>query len=281
MNIGIIGYGIVGKSVAVSFQSKCHLYVYDPDYINTSTTEENIKFCKTINPIIENSAFIFICVPTPMKDDSVHSFDSSYMDATLDALAQALPPGQEHILIIKSTVVPSKVNEYIKHYSQLNIVISPEFLTEKNYITCALKPAYQIYGGQDIHTHKVQQLFEKHSICSPCKVAYCDPVGASLIKYMVNSFLAMKVGFMNQFYDVAKLSGTQMQWQEITEIFHHDTRVGNSHADVPGDDGQRGWGGKCFPKDVRAIIDDAKSHRYALDIMQTVWEYNRKLRDDH
>ncbi len=282
MNIGIIGYGIVGRSIAAGFQSRCSLYIYDssPKSYADDTAKEKIVLCQDVSAVIKNAEFIFVCVPTPRKKNTNHSFDGTHLDATLRAIAQSKLTNKKHILIIKSTVVPSKIREYVTEYPQLNLVICPEFLIEKNFIECFLKPNYRIYGGENEQTRKVHQLFEKHSICQPCKIAYTDYYSASIIKYMINSFLAMKVSYMNQFYDIAKLSGVQMRWEQLEEIFHYDTRVGNSHSNVPGHDGQRGWGGKCFPKDVSAIIDEAKMHGYTLDILQAVWDYNYSLRND-
>lgn len=282
MNIGVIAYGIVGKAVVAGFQKLCRIYVYDsnPRLAAECSLSEKTVFCRDVDTVIKNAEFIFICVPTPRRKGTEHSFDSTHLDNTLHDIAQSESIHPEHTIILKSTVVPSKVKEYLIRYPQLNLVVCPEFLVEKNSIHCFLSPDYRIYGGADEQTRKVHGLFEKYSICTPCKIAYTDHCSAAIIKYMINSFLAIKVSFMNQFHDLARLSGTQTSWQKLTEIFHYDNRTGNSHADVPGHDGKRGWGGKCLPKDISAIMSEAKAHNCNLDVLQAVWDYNRSLRDD-
>ena len=282
MNIGIIAYGVVGKAVAAGFQDRCCLYVYDrqPPSPAAAPTATEIAFCPDAATVVRNARFVFICVPTPQRKGVRHSFDGTHLDTTLRAIAHSKSTHSEHVLIIKSTVVPSKIREYLTAYPQLNLVICPEFLAEKNFIQCFLKPDYRIYGGAPAQTRKVHALFEKYSSCAPCKIAYTDHYGAAIVKYMINAFLATKVSLMNQFYDIAKSSGTQTPWSQLTEIFHYDSRTGNSHAAVPGHDGKRGWGGKCFPKDVSAIMDEAKAHGYNTDVLQAIQDYNRTLRDD-
>jgi UDP-glucose 6-dehydrogenase len=109
-------------------------------------------------------------------------------------------------------------------------------------------------------------------------VGHCDAIGAAVLKYMENCFLAMKVTFMNQFYDIVQASGTSDTWEHLAEIYHYDTRAGNSHYHVPGPDGDRGYGGKCFAKDVNAMIYYAESLGCNIDLMKKVWELNMKYR---
>ena len=109
-----------------------------------------------------------------------------------------------------------------------------------------------VFGGVNADTDAVEKLYKEHSECAECPVYKTDMVTASMVKYCINSFLATKVTFMNEMYDVLKASkGTD--WKTFTKIISTDPRIGSTHLKVPGNDGQRGYAGSCFPKDTSAL----------------------------
>jgi len=109
-----------------------------------------------------------------------------------------------------------------------------------------------VFGGINADTDAVEKFYKEHSICKQCPVYKTDIVTASMVKYCINSFLATKVTFMNEMYDVLRAAkGTD--WQTFTKIIANDPRIGNTHMKVPGNDGQRGYAGSCFPKDTNAL----------------------------
>ncbi len=109
-----------------------------------------------------------------------------------------------------------------------------------------------VFGGALSNTNEVEKLYKEHSTCNPCPVYKTDIVTASMVKYCINSFLATKVTFMNEMYDVLKAS-RGCDWNTFTKIISNDTRIGKTHMKVPGNDGQRGYSGSCFPKDTNAL----------------------------
>ena len=129
---------------------------------------------------------------------------------------------------------------------------NPEFLTEKNHVEDFRNPPMQIFGGLNADTDAVEELYKKHSVCKPCPTCKTDIVTASMVKYCINSFLATKVTFMNEMYDVLK-EAKGCDWNTFIEIISNDTRIGKSHMKVPGNDGMRGYAGYCFPKDTNAL----------------------------
>ena len=280
MNIGIIGYGVVGQAIHKGFESKAALHVYDPLY----PPEQASHFKPSCAEVWDACDYVFVAVPTPQKLEAGQlggEFDSSHVDQTLSDIAPLTTPaasGKRKILILTSTTLPSKIDEYREGYPQINLVVLPEFLTGKNAHRDFLNPEFRIIGGDPEHTCAVQELFERYSNCTPCKVGYCDAVGAAFIKYMINSYLALKVSFLNQFHDLFEQSGSRMTWTELSELFHYDARVGTSHKHVPGHDDDRGWGGKCFPKDVNAIMRDARKQGSPLSLLEEAWEYNLRIR---
>jgi UDPglucose 6-dehydrogenase len=277
MEIGIVGYGVVGKAVEYGFESLSDIYIYDPLYVDN----EEDKFMSSIEEVMRKSRIVFVCVPTPMTEVAGGPFDSTVIDSVMKEVGEAsaqwdLPP----VVVIESAVIPSKIKQYIKDYPKIRLVVSPEYLTEKEPFDKFINPDCRILGGSPEDTSEVQSAFEVFSICKRCDVGYCDAIGAAVIKYMENSFLAMKVSFMNQFYDLLKESGSETEWNHLARIFHFDSRMGNSHYKIPGHDGDRGWGGKCLPKDINAIIYEAKKLGCDLTIMEEVWKYNLENRED-
>jgi len=273
MNIGLIGYGIVGKAVEHGFKDKCNVFIYDPKLPEKSET--------SIKDLILKVDFVFIAVPTPMLDIYGGPSDTSIMDSVMTEVNNACidvikPP----IIIIKSAILPSRLADYAKFFPSLKLVKSPEYLTDKNSMDDFVNAKLLVLGGEREYTDQVEKLFKEFSICKPCKVGHCDLIAAGFLKYMENCYLAMKVIFMNQFYEVLRKSGSKSTWEEVAEIFHYDSRMGNSHYGVPGPDGDFGYGGKCLPKDVNGFIYYAQSLGYDLSLMKEVWNINMDIRKD-
>jgi UDPglucose 6-dehydrogenase len=155
-------------------------------------------------------------------------------------------------VIVKSTVPSYKLQNIKEQCVDLRIVYNPEFLTEKNYIEDFRNPAMHVFGGINADTDAVEKLYREHSACAECPVFKTDLTTASMVKYCINSFLATKVTFMNEMYDVLKAArGTD--WNTFSKIIATDPRIGSTHLKVPGNDGQRGYAGSCFPKDTNAL----------------------------
>ena len=251
MEIGIIGYGVVGKAIEYGFESHSDIHVYDPLYVNN----EEEKFLSSIEEVMQKSRIVFVCVPTPMTEVAGGPFDPTTIDGVMKEVGAAsskleFPP----VVVIESAVIPSKIKQYIEDYPDIRLVVSPEYLTEKDPFDKFINPDCRILDSSPDDTSEVQSAFEVFSICRRCDVGYCDAIGAAVIKYMENSFLAMKVSFMNQFYDLLKASGSKTEWNHLAEIFHFDSRMGNSHYRIPGHDGDRYWGGKCVMPNSKLLV---------------------------
>ena len=279
MNIGIIAYGVVGKAICAGFENKATLHVFDPNY----SPQQSSRFKASLEEVWQACDFTFIAAPTPQKliaGEPGGVFDSSHIDQIFADIAafEREKKSQNKIVILVSTTLPSKIKAYLKCYPELKLIVFPEFLTEKNSVQDFLNPAFRIIGGDPQHARAVQALFEQYSACAPCKIGYCDAIGASFIKYILNTFMALKVSFLNQFYDLFQHSGSHTDWQALSELLHYDTRIGTSHQHVPGHDGDRGWGGKCLPKDTNAIMRDAREQNSPLSLLEEAWEYNLRVR---
>jgi UDPglucose 6-dehydrogenase len=152
-----------------------------------------------------------------------------------------------------------------------NLVHAPEFLTAANATADYENSTWVLIGGNKNHCEKAEEVIRLSTIKATL-YHHSDIATASLFKYMANSFMATKVTFMNDLYHLAQAVG--VDWKEIKELAKNDSRLGASHWDVPGPDGQYGYGGACFPKDVSAIVEHGLDIGTPLKLLESVKEIN-------
>jgi len=251
-SIGIIGLGTVGGALENYFKENgAPLFVYDKN--GRGSLDE-----------VNKADVIFVCVPTPFNKKN--GFDLSYVE---DAFENIL--GRK-IVVIKSTVLPGTTEKLQKKYPGHKILFNPEFLTERNAKNDMKFPDKQIVG----FTSKSREIAENILRILPDAPfkKIVDARDAEMVKYFTNTFLASKVVFANQMYDLCKKSG--IDYETVKKIVTADNRIGDSHLDIFFD-GYRGYGGKCLPKDTRAIIHFADSMGVDLKLHKTVEEINNNL----
>ena len=257
INIAIVGHGYVGKAVSHGFNSyKVSVNLIDPIY-NTNV--------KLLDGLELDAAFV--CVPTPFGKDG--KIDSSIVEEVVKELAPRGCP-----IIIKSTVTPDVLEKLWKKNKM--IVYNPEFLTEKNALNDFVNPPMHVFGGSPEITKQVEKIYEKFSRCKPCPVFHMSIKEASFVKYGINSFLATKVLWFNQFKDL--IDQNKSDYDNIIKAIGTDNRIGFSHTQVPGPDNKIGFGGACFPKDTQAFSSFAKNKFTVLD---KVIEENNKYRSQY
>jgi UDPglucose 6-dehydrogenase len=157
----------------------------------------------------------------------------------------------------------------------MNFVFNPEFLTERKARLDFINTSRIILGSNKPLANNIVE--ELYRIRFPyTKIIKTDFGTAQLIKYMANCFFATKVSFMNEMYQICKaINGN---WDTALNGFISDYRIGNSHIDVPGHDGDLGFGGKCFPKDINAMIKRAEELGVDPKVMKGAWEKNKEVR---
>jgi nucleotide sugar dehydrogenase len=259
--VGIIGYGFVGESQAFAFSPVADIKIFD------------IEVAKRTHELDEvlNQDLVFVCIPTPMKEDGTQ--DLSLVEGFFHQVEKfkAKP-----IYILKSTVLPG-TTQMLEDKFNLDIVFCPEFLTEKTAKLDMLTQSRIVIGGsQPLKRLKVLELFKarfgnKHYIMT-------DSKSAEFIKYMSNNFLTVKTSFMNEYYDLVQEVGGD--WDQIVEGMIADPRIGNSHTQVPGHDGKRGFGGSCFPKDINAIVEFSKMFGVDMNVLEAAWKTNLRVRPE-
>lgn len=258
--ISIIGYGFVGNAVEFGFRNKTNeIMIVDP-YKGHHSIEDMISF---------NPEFVFICVPTPMDDDG--SINKNIIAAVVEQLNTI-----EATIIVKSTITPDVIEEIC---CDNRFVYNPEFLTERNALEDFLRPKFHVLGGDLSHIEKVRDLYTYNSNCNPAPFHYMTPVEASLVKYGINSFLAMKVVWFNQWKELTE--SLDARYNVVSRSIGEDDRIGHSHTKVPGPDGKRGFGGSCFPKDTAAIASFSKLNGVYLSLLEEVISANSRYRSEY
>ena len=256
--VGVIGNGFVGEAISFAFSSVSDLYVYDTDPLKSLDDLESVHNCD----------FVFICVPTPMFEDG--SQDISYVESVFEKAMS------KTVYILKSTVLPGTTQSLSKKYSNIKIIFSPEFLTERTAKLDMLTQSRIILGGELSLTEKAKTLFNQRFKIK--NIIQTDSKTAELTKYMNNTFFATKVSIMNEFKLLCDKIGAN--WEDALRGFVSDGRIGDSHLNVPGHDGKLGYGGTCFPKDVNALLSFSKKHHVQLNTILGGWKTNLKVRQE-
>ena len=266
LQVGILGNGFVGSAIVKGFVLHAIVRIFD---VNPQRSTHSFK--ETVN----NSDVIFLSVPTPMKRNS-GEIDVEILDSVIDRISRE-NFREDNVLVIKSTVVPGTVERYMKDYPNLNIVFSPEFLTERAAHLDFINASRIILGGKKEDVNKVEKAFR---VRFPYKrIIKTDVTTAQFIKYMANCFFSTKISFMNEMKQASDAMGAD--WKEVMEGFIADGRIGNSHLEVPGHDGSKGFGGKCFPKDLNAFICALTRAGVKPIVLQSAWDKNIEVREVH
>lgn len=270
-NIGIIGHGYVGKTIHKLLDDYV-VAVYDPSEPLTAWGDPDFTRFRNLDLVI-------ICVPTPISTDGM-SCDTKIVEESCLALRTIDFKG---VILIKSTIPPSTASNLKLKYGR--VVFSPEFAGESKYYTPFWKypdpqdmrtHMWQTFGGDREDTKVCVEVF-KRKMSVDTQFLQTDIKTASLAKYIENSFFAMKVVFCNEWYDIAEAYG--VDWNELRELWLADPRINKNHTLVFPKD--RGYGGKCFPKDVKAIIaDSSKNAGYTPGLLTEVDRVNKKWRKD-
>ena len=261
MKVGIVGYGFVGKALRNGLKNNVKTRIIDP---NLSTTLDDLN---TFKPNL-----IFLCLPTPMNNEG--NQDISILKNVIKEIKE-LNNLKKIQLIVKSTITPSNIKslENIE-----NLVINPEFLREAYAKDDFINAEFVLLGGRKSLCQNVKDFYEEHTKCKTSNFLLTDIVTALLAKYTINTFLASKVIFFNELFEVFQKSDSSESWEYFTKIISMDSRMGNSHMQVPGPDGRKGFGGACFPKDISAMRDYALSLDERLSLINQVIKKNNEIR---
>lgn len=238
--IGVIGQGFVGTAVKEGMKNYYDVRTFD---INGNCNEPSLD--KLISQVNET----FLCVPTPMKKSG--ECDLSIVRECLQNISDIIEFYQKEnfIVILKSTIPPGTTEQLNKEFKFLHIAFNPEFLTEANAVEDYKNQNRIIIGADRPYSSRVKQIFAK--VFPKVPIIKTSSTIAETIKYVTNTFLAMKVSYANEIYQLCEKLG--IDYDKVIEYARYDERLGNSHWSVPGPDGDFGFGGHCFPKDIAAL----------------------------
>ena len=258
-SIGIIGLGYVGQALydAYSFtHAEIKIFDSDPTKLANNTYTEMMR-CDAV----------FVCVPSPMNSDG--SCDSSILESVLENLKDC-----HGVIISKVTATPEIYQRLSDRYP--NLVHVPEFLTASNAYRDYVSSTFTIIGGKIPAFIREAERIIKIGHNHLTEIHYCTIKEAALAKYIINSFLATKVIFMNEIKLLA--DAANVNYSIVSRMISADYRIGPTHLRVPGPDGHMGYGGGCFPKDVEALLKYAESLDINLNVVDAAAKKNTILR---
>lgn len=262
--IGIIGQGFVGNAVNVGMCNGFSIKTYDiiPEKSNVESLEE----------LCQSSDIIFVCLPTPMKKSG--ECDISIVDTVLNQINAI---SFKKMVVLKSTVPPGTCDLLQSKYQNIHLMFNPEFLTEANAVQDFINQDRIIIGGNNQESLlQVKDMFRRIFDSIPILITDCK--SAEMVKYITNCFLSVKVTFANQIYDLCE--SVSIDYSDTIQIAKLDKRLGDSHWMVPGPDGDRGYGGHCFPKDMSSFLYFGKQNNIDLSLIDSSIEYNDRIRTD-
>ena len=249
MKIAIAGYGFVGKAIEAYLHKTEHTtQIIDPKYSNMSVLDTKCDG-------------IIICVDTPANEDG--SCDMSNVIDVLNDTHTAKP------VLIKSTISIQGWEQINQLFPNHTISFSPEFLRAEHAIEDMLATKTIYLGGG--HFYFWQRILDR--IDQTVRIKHAHPRDLILAKYFRNSFLATKVAFFNQVYDLCEAAGCEHK--AVISLITDDHRIGDSHSRVTS---ERGFGGHCFPKDTQAILKTAQDFEIDLSLIREAIHYNNNVR---
>lgn len=259
--IGIIGLGFVGASIQYAYSKRDDVQLLLIDNKVESSSYKDLVECDAV----------FIAVPSPTKDDG--SCDTSILESVLVELHNV---NYNNVIISKVTAPPQVYTNLQKMYT--NLVHVPEFLTALNAKDDYINSKFCIVGGKyefidiAINIIKIAQIDLQ-------KIKVCTIAEASLVKYGINCFLATKVVFMNELYTLS--NALDCDYTKVKDMMLLDTRIGDSHMNVPGIDKLFGYGGMCFPKDTSSLVKLAQDVDVSMDIVFSAINKNNIIRNNN
>ena len=284
--ISVIGNGFVGGAVANGF-SRLNPKVYDIDpKRSTCSLAEALQ-----------SKFIFVCLPTPMVSAEGGEANLSIIEAFFQQASQhSVNPSS--VFVIKSTVPVGTTKRLQKQFPGLRLVHNPEFLTAARANLDFINADRTVLGGDDQDAlQSLQELYAGEFPHVPTLTM--SSTDSELVKYSANCFLATKTMFFNEIKFLAEKMGAT--YENVVAGVVSDKRIGPSHTKVPGPDGDFGFGGTCFPKDINALVSTIESCQEdclvednqkrdpkgthivpspSSKIFKAVWERNKEVRKD-
>lgn len=251
--IVIAGYGFVGKAHEEVLRRYDKIEIVDP-----KINDNKIYNFSEVKGVV-------IAVATPSNEDG-----SCNITHIIEVLNDTMP--NIHVLI-KSTISIEGWKEIKERFPEHKISFSPEFLRASSYLNDMYNMSYMIISNDEGYEFWIDVF---NSIYKDLKIYTCKAEDAIATKNFSNSYLATKVSYFNQVYDFCQATG--LDFEVVRRNLALDFRIGDSHTYVIPEEGIRGFGGHCFPKDTTALLKTAEKNNVSLSILNEAVEYNKRIR---
>ena len=268
INVGVIGMGFVGGTTAQVLSKAHNIFPYDK-YKEPHSSHKNIE------ELAKNSQVIFVCVPTPMKPSGEMDYSAIYdsLDLLNDEVRYKGRNPYDISVVIRSTAVSGTTDTLSKKYP-FHFSFNPEFLREKHALEDMENTNRVVIGANTQEDYaKVEAIYKP--LFPKAKYIRCNIKEAEMVKYSANVLLTMQIASANEIYQICKAMG--IDYDKIKETILMDERIGRP-IDIPGPDGDLGFGGKCFPKDLRALTYLAREHGYPAYLLEEAWRLIERVR---
>jgi UDPglucose 6-dehydrogenase len=292
MNIAVVGTGYVGLVTGTCFAETGNtvtcvdidedkigrlnngdLTIYEPGLekiFQRNIKEERLKFTSSLDEGIKNAMIIFLALPTPPGEDG--SADLRYVLGVGEELGKSL---KEYKVIVNKSTVPVGTAEKVKaavrknFKGEFDVVSNPEFLREGVAVEDFMKPDRVVIGTTSERAKKIMNELYAPFVRQGNPIIFMDEASAELTKYAANSFLATKISFMNEIARLCEKFGADVDL--VRRGIGSDDRIGKRFL-FPG----IGYGGSCFPKDVKALVHSSHGVDYDFRILGAVLEVNEE-----
>ena len=290
MDLCIIGSGYVGLVSGACFAEVGHhvicvdndqrkvdmlqagkIPIYEPgleDLVHRNVSAKRLRFTNSIEDGLDHSQVVFIAVPTPPQADG--SVDLTYIERVAREIAGVLKPGQYRVIVDKSTVpvkTGEKVADTIRRYNkdaEFDVVSNPEFLREGCAVPDLMNPDRVVIGSSsDKATDLMKRIYEPFK----APILVTDVNSAELIKHAANSFLSMKISYINAVAAICEAAGADVEM--VADGIGMDKRIGRNFLNAG-----LGYGGSCFPKDVKAFVAIARQLGTPFKLLEEVEQIN-------
>ncbi|MEN9339343.1 MAG: UDP-glucose 6-dehydrogenase, partial [Bacteroidota bacterium] len=293
MKIAVIGTGYVGLVSGTCFaesgnqvicvdidQKKVErlsagdIVIYEPGLdvlFHRNIKENRIRFTTNLDEALSQSDLIFLALPTPPGEDG--SADLSYILGVANDIGQWLAKHNEYKVIINKSTVPVGTAEKVRHQIQqhyqgeFDVVSNPEFLREGAAVDDFMKPDRVVIGCSSERARKWMQQLYAPFVRQGNPIYFMDERSSELTKYAANSYLAMRITFMNELANLCEKVGADVETVRVG--MGSDNRIGKRFL-FPG----IGYGGSCFPKDVQALVQTSGQYHYDYQILNAVIRVN-------
>ena len=300
MNIAIVGTGYVGLVSGACFADigvnvtcvdidtnkieklrKGEITIYEPgldELVLKNIKAGRLKFTTSLKEVLNEQDILFSAVGTPPDDDG--SADLSHIFQVAKTIGQYL---NKYLVVVTKSTVPVGTSKKIKQIIQqeldvrkvkigFDVASNPEFLKEGNAIKDFMSPARVVIGVESENAKKLLSRLYKPFLINNFRVIFMDIPSAEMTKYAANAMLATRISFMNDIANLCELVGADVNM--VRAGMGSDERIGRKFLYAG-----CGYGGSCFPKDVKALIKTADNHGYSMNVLKAVEQVNQKQKE--